>query len=119
MEIDGKKVFDYDPMHPSLVDKYYVETGIFSLGKVSPGDIGYDEFGLRPAGVEQEPAAGAGYWVAIQDLDPGKHEVRFGGSFDLDNDGKDDFAIDITDKITVVSPNGYQDAGCSSDYVFG
>jgi hypothetical protein len=104
LEIDGKSV------KPD-----YVQTGFFSLGAVTPGDIGYDLFGLRPQDVEQQPAKAAGYWALLEKLSIGTHTLHFGGSLDYQDaagnfghpDGVTDFSIDITDTIHVVPLDQY------------
>jgi hypothetical protein len=137
LQIDGKDIFNFgaeassqggdfkhpshrdDFKHPSHGQDFYVQTEVFSLGTVQPGDLGYDQFLIRPAGVEQEPAIAGGYWAAIQHLRPGEHEVHFGGSFDFEGDGTTDFSLDITDTITIESPHGHHTAGTCPDYAFG
>jgi hypothetical protein len=123
VEIDGEKIFDYDPMTPSNAKDYYVQTDPldpFSLGTVEPGDLGYDVFGQGPANVAQEPALAGGWWVAIQDLSLGKHEVTFGGTIDFDpNTEGVDFSLNITDTIYVLPPGIYKVAEDALDYFFG
>jgi hypothetical protein len=123
VEIDGNKIFDYDPVTPSNAEDYYVQTDPldpFSLGTVKPGDLGYDEFGQGPAGVAQEPALAGGWWVAIQDLSLGKHEVTFGGTIDFDpNTEGVDFSLKITDTIIVLPPGIYKAADSALDFLFG
>jgi hypothetical protein len=104
--VDGK---------PVPLDNSYVESGPFSLGSVEPGDVGYDLFGLRPAGTEQQPAFAGGYWGVIKGLGVGTHSIEFGGSIDYSltdagfgpPDGTVDFSYKVVDTVTVVPPSHY------------
>ena len=46
------------------------------------------------------PAKAAGWYLMIEGLDPGEHELRFGGGIDLDGDGDVD-ALDASTEVTV------------------
>lgn len=111
LEVDGKPV--------SLDDKY-VKTDFFSLPSVKEGELGYDQFGLRPEGAKQQPSMAGGYWAEL-DLGVGDHIIHFGGVLDYQNsagvfgqpDGIPDFTIDVTDIIHVVSESQYKNGAVS------
>ena len=53
-------------------------TNVFDLGATKPDSL-LEGFGV-PAGTHAVPTRSAGYWLMIDDLSPGPHELRFGGS---------------------------------------
>jgi hypothetical protein len=80
---------------------YLEVTDIFSMGPVQPGsylDLG---FGI-PAGTDASPNKAAGYWLMIDGLTPGVHELHFGGSAGACC-GLDPFSSDTTAFISVVT----------------
>jgi len=118
VELDGRTLFG-GPGTPAAEAHYY-QTDVFSLGTVRSGTVGADIFGLL-TGVEHEPAMAGGYHAVIRHLGPGEHTLRYGGSFDFEDDGIDDFSIDITAHIEVVPPgySGRVGHEGSTDQVFG
>jgi hypothetical protein len=58
--------------------KYFEETGYFTMGPVQPGSL-LEAFGV-PAGTDAFPTKSAGYWLMVNGLAPGPHELRFGGA---------------------------------------
>jgi hypothetical protein len=84
-EIDGIPVAD--------VSRWYEESPLFRWVVLPEGNI----FGL-PAGFVLDPCVDAGYYLAVQPLPPGKHEIHFGV-----DDG--DFVVDATYHLTVAQPS--------------
>jgi hypothetical protein len=101
--IDGNAV-------PNPVDHLEV-SGIFDIGPVQVGSLLEDFFGV-PAGTDAFPAKSGGYWLMIDGLTPGMHELHFGGAsadWSVDTgtpigvEGGNAFSTDTTDFINVVA----------------
>ena len=92
--IDGEPVAD--PF------SYYEETEFFSLGTLQADSLA-DALQFFPGvepGTELTPAKAAGWYLMIEGLDRGEHELRFGGGIDLDEDGDVD-ELDASTEVTV------------------
>ena len=77
------------------LDAYRVESPLFEFGPLPENNL-FEFFGLdAPAGTTS-PAVDAGVYLLLAPLPPGKHTLRFGGTFDLLG-----FSIDTTFHITV------------------
>jgi hypothetical protein len=95
-EIDGQAV-----AHPR---SYFLKTDFFSLGPVTSGRV-IGDLALAagvPEGTDLSPTLGAGYWLMIDDLDPGKHTLHFGGSIDSANPVIGQFSTETTVHLRVV-----------------
>jgi hypothetical protein len=95
--IDGQPIRD-----PS---RFVEQTDFFSLGEVQPGSLAAALFPV-PVGTVLEPAVAVGYWVMIDDLEPGTHTLEFGGRFDSDSDGvleDTDFATRVVATLNVTA----------------
>lgn len=57
---------------------YFEETAIFSAGPTQPGSF-IGSLGV-PDGADIFPTKAAGYWLMVEGLTPGLHELHFGGS---------------------------------------
>ena len=86
---------------------YLEEPGFFSAGLTPAGSYIQAlaaSFGLNlPTGADLFPTKAAGYWVMVDGLSLGKHELHFGGS-SLASSAGDAFSNDVTDTINVVVP---------------
>jgi hypothetical protein len=91
--IDGNTV-------PNPAD-YLEVTGIFSIGPTQPGSY-LNSLGVPP-GVEGFPTKSGGYWLMVDGLTPGSHQLHFGGA-SAASVGLSAFSSDTTDFINVVVP---------------
>lgn len=77
---------------------HYLEvTGSFSMGPSQPGSL-LEAIGL-PAGTDASPAKSGGYWLMIDGLSPGPHELHFGAS---SHSSGQNFSTETTASINVV-----------------
>lgn len=90
---------------------YLEVTGHFDMGPTQAGSY-LESFGI-PAGVDAFPTKSGGYWLMIDSLTPGIHELRFGGAsgaYSVDTgtpigvESGGPFSTDTTDVIDVVVP---------------
>lgn len=90
---------------------YLEVSGHFDMGPTL-SDSYLESFGI-PAGVDAFPTKSGGYWLMIDGLAPGIHELHFGGasgSWSVDTgtpigvEGGGPFSTDTTDVIDVVLP---------------
>jgi hypothetical protein len=110
LRVDGHKIIDIDNTKNNpkdLGEEYWVESPFFSFGDTDgqsfqPGELAYDLGAFMPQDVVHDNAKIGGWWALLEDLDPGKHKIEFGGSMDFTGDGVSDFSLDITDIIYVV-----------------
>lgn len=88
--------------HP---EQYLVVTDFFSAGVVRPDtviDKFAESFGLSIEGETLEPTKAAGYWLVVDDLEPGMHTIVFGGGT------SEGFSTETTIHVNVVE-----------DYIWG
>jgi hypothetical protein len=86
-------------------------TGLFDMGVTQAGSL-LEHFGLSAGTDTSFPTKSGGYWLMIDGLTPGVHELHFGGAingFDaitgtpIGTEHLDAFSTDTTDFITVVA----------------
>ena len=89
---------------------YLAVTGLFDMGPTQAGSL-LENFGL-PAGTDTFPTKSGGYWLLIDGLTPGVHELHFGGASDaydaitgtpIGTEHGNAFSTDTTDFINVVA----------------
>jgi hypothetical protein len=90
---------------------YLEVTGYFDMGPTQAGSL-LESFGL-PAGTDAFPTKSGGYWLMLDGLAPGLHELHFGGASDgwsvdtgtpIGIESLGPFSTDTTDFINVVVP---------------
>jgi hypothetical protein len=110
--VDTESLFATIDGTPVANPASYLEvTGIFSAGPVEPDSL-LEAIGI-PAGVEAFPMKSGGYWLMINGLTPGPHELQFGGaarewsvSTPVGDQGQPGFSTNTTDFINVVPEPG-------------
>ena len=90
---------------------YLEVTGYFDMGPTQAGSL-LEALGV-PAGTEAFPTKSGGYWLMIDGLAPGQHELHFGGSAEdwsvdtgtpIGTESGAAFSTETTDLINVVVP---------------
>ncbi len=110
--VDTGSVFASIDGNPVANPANYLEvSGYFDMGPTQAGSL-LESFGL-PAGADAFPTKSGGYWLLIDGLAPGLHELHFGGASDgwsvdtgtpIGIESLGPFATDTTDFINVVVP---------------
>jgi hypothetical protein len=83
--------------------RFLEETDFFSMGPTRPGSV-INSFGAG-VGWELSPTKGVGYWLMLDDLEPGNHTLHFGGSASA-TDLTAAASVETTATITVIPEPG-------------